>query len=183
MENGRGSPAATQALNELYATALLALPPGNGRAASSAVKSCINSILSCKRAGRGCDGGGNRARHRLVVLFGGAVITVGFTFFFATENLRAQTVMTAAVSILIFSGLLTVIAIDHPLRRVGEGRTGSARGRARRLRRCGKALSDGAPLLRLQAALLHHFLGAEALLRDLLGEFFRRVDGGDLAPG
>jgi hypothetical protein len=49
-----------------------------------------------------------------MVLFGGAVITVGFTFFFGAENLRAQVLMTGALSILIFAGLLTVAAIDHP---------------------------------------------------------------------
>ena len=48
------------------------------------------------------------------VLFGGAFITMGFTFFFGTANLRAQTVMSGALSILIFGGLLTVVAIDHP---------------------------------------------------------------------
>ena len=47
-------------------------------------------------------------------LFTGAFVTIGFTFFFGTANLRAQTVMSGAVAILIFSGLLTVVAIDHP---------------------------------------------------------------------
>jgi high-affinity Fe2+/Pb2+ permease len=48
------------------------------------------------------------------VLFGGAVLTVGFTFFFATESLRAQTLMTGALTALIFSGMLIIVAIDHP---------------------------------------------------------------------
>ena len=47
-------------------------------------------------------------------LFGGAVVTIGFTFFFGSENLRAQSMMTGALSILIFSALLMVIAIDYP---------------------------------------------------------------------
>ena len=49
-----------------------------------------------------------------LVLFGGAVITIGFTFFFGTENLRAQVLMTGALSVLIFAGLFTIVAIDHP---------------------------------------------------------------------
>jgi hypothetical protein len=49
-----------------------------------------------------------------VVLFGGAFLTVGFTFFFGAENLRAQSLMTGALSVLIFAGLLTVVEIDHP---------------------------------------------------------------------
>jgi hypothetical protein len=41
-------------------------------------------------------------------------VTVGFTFFFGTENLRAQALMTGALAALIFAGLLTIVAIDHP---------------------------------------------------------------------
>jgi Protein of unknown function (DUF4239) len=48
------------------------------------------------------------------VLFIGAFVTIGFTFFFGTANLRAQSAMSGALSILIFAGLLTVVAIDHP---------------------------------------------------------------------
>ena len=49
-----------------------------------------------------------------VVLFGGAALTIGFTFFFGAENLRAQALMTGVLAILIFAGLLTIVAIDHP---------------------------------------------------------------------
>jgi hypothetical protein len=49
-----------------------------------------------------------------LVLFSGAALTIGFTFFFGTANLRAQIMMTGMLSILIFSGLLTIIALDHP---------------------------------------------------------------------
>ena len=48
------------------------------------------------------------------VLFIGAFVTIAFTFFFGTPNLRAQTVMSGALSILIFAGLLTIVAIDQP---------------------------------------------------------------------
>jgi Protein of unknown function (DUF4239) len=49
-----------------------------------------------------------------IVLFAGAVLTIGFTLFFGTSNLRAQTLMTGMLSVLIFSELLIVVAIDHP---------------------------------------------------------------------
>ena len=49
-----------------------------------------------------------------MVLFTGAFITIGFTFFFGTANVRAQSLMSGALAILIFSGLLTIVAIDHP---------------------------------------------------------------------
>jgi hypothetical protein len=48
------------------------------------------------------------------VLFGGAVVTIAFTFFFGTQNLRAQTMMTVLLSLLIFSELWIVIAVDYP---------------------------------------------------------------------
>ena len=48
------------------------------------------------------------------VLFGGAVVTIAFTFFFGTRNLRAQTLMTVLLSLLIFSELLIIIAVDYP---------------------------------------------------------------------
>ena len=36
----------------------------------------------------------------------GAFLTIGFTLFFGTQNLPAQTLMTGMLSILVFSGLL-----------------------------------------------------------------------------
>ena len=49
-----------------------------------------------------------------LLLFGGAVLTIGFTFFFGMESLAAQTLMTGVLSILIFSELLAIVAIDRP---------------------------------------------------------------------
>lgn len=48
------------------------------------------------------------------VLFGGAILTVAFTFFFGTKNLLAQTAMTALLSMLIFSELLIIVTVDYP---------------------------------------------------------------------
>jgi Protein of unknown function (DUF4239) len=49
-----------------------------------------------------------------VMLTVGAVITVGFTFFFGMENLRAQSLMTGALAVIIFLGLFVIVAYDHP---------------------------------------------------------------------
>jgi hypothetical protein len=49
-----------------------------------------------------------------MVLFAGAIVTVTFTFFFGTFNLRAQTLMTGLLALLIFSELLIIVAIDRP---------------------------------------------------------------------
>jgi hypothetical protein len=39
---------------------------------------------------------------------------VAFTFFFGTENVYAQSMMTGILTFLIFSGLLIIVAIDRP---------------------------------------------------------------------
>jgi hypothetical protein len=49
-----------------------------------------------------------------LVLLGGAVITIVFTFFFGTQNLRVQILMTGMLAMVIFGELLTIIAIDRP---------------------------------------------------------------------
>jgi hypothetical protein len=49
-----------------------------------------------------------------LVLSSGAVLTVAFTFFFATRNLPAQVMMTGILSFLVFMALFVIISIDHP---------------------------------------------------------------------
>jgi ABC-type Co2+ transport system permease subunit len=48
------------------------------------------------------------------ILFGGAAITIGFTFFFVTARLLTQVLMTALLAILILSELLIIVGIDRP---------------------------------------------------------------------
>jgi hypothetical protein len=49
-----------------------------------------------------------------VVLTLGGVLTVAFTLFFGTKNLRAQVMMTGVLSILVFMSLLVIVSINHP---------------------------------------------------------------------
>ena len=49
-----------------------------------------------------------------LVLFLGAVLTISFTFFFGTQNVITQSLMTGVLAALIFSAILVVIAIDRP---------------------------------------------------------------------
>ena len=49
-----------------------------------------------------------------LVLFAGAFVTIGFTFFFGSQNVKAQAVMTGGLTLLIFAGLLIIVSIDHP---------------------------------------------------------------------
>jgi high-affinity Fe2+/Pb2+ permease len=56
---------------------------------------------------------GTTPRVLQLVLSSGAILTIGFTLFFGTENLRAQVAVTGTLSFLIVSGL-TITAINHP---------------------------------------------------------------------
>ena len=48
------------------------------------------------------------------VLFLGAGLTIPFTFFFGTQNLIAQSLMTGILASIILSAILVVIALDRP---------------------------------------------------------------------
>ena len=102
------------ALNAVYSPVLAFVPSdARGEVALSAVLDQLDVITQARRArlvvARGIVPG-----IVWLVLFAGAFVTVGFTFFFGTENLKAQAVMTGALAFLIFGGLLIIIAIDHP---------------------------------------------------------------------
>jgi hypothetical protein len=114
MEDGHASHAVTRALDGVYAAALAYNPDdGRGRVLLAETLHQLDLVTQARRA-RLVMATGIVPGVVWFVLFGGAALTIGFTFFFGTENLRAQTLMTGALSVLIFSGLLIIIAIDHP---------------------------------------------------------------------
>ena len=114
MENGKASSVATRALDEIYATAMTYKPTDSrGVAILSEILRQLSVITEARRA-RLVKASGIVPNLIWLVLFGGAVLTIGFTFFFGTENLRAQSMMTGALALLIFSGLLVIVSIDHP---------------------------------------------------------------------
>lgn len=49
-----------------------------------------------------------------LVLFLGAALTLGFTFFFGVENLRAQVLMAGMLALVIFLALFVAVSISHP---------------------------------------------------------------------
>jgi hypothetical protein len=114
MEQGSHSPEVNIALLDIY-RALLKFHSFNA-----------NESITIAEVLRQVDNISDARRERLVmaegivpsiiwvVLFGGAFVTIGFTFFFGSENVRAQAVMTGALAVLIFAGLLTIVVIDHP---------------------------------------------------------------------
>ena len=98
MEHGESSVSAAHALHDVYASALMINPADRrGAVLLSEILHQLDSVTQGRRAKLNAAAG---IVPGIVwfVLFAGAVITVGFTFFFATENLRAQTLMTGALS-------------------------------------------------------------------------------------
>jgi hypothetical protein len=114
MARGGESPVVTHALNELYAS-VVSINAGDKRAAIllPAVLNQVDLVTQARRS-RLILASGAVPKIVWLVLLGGAVLTIGFTLFFGTENLRAQTLMTGALSLLIFSGLFVIIVIDYP---------------------------------------------------------------------
>lgn len=114
MERGAASAKATQALNDLYAGVLKYQPADNRQQAILAeVLHQLSDVTEARR-------------ERLlkaatvvpdVIWFGlvtGGFITIGFTWFFGARNVRAQMLMTGGLSLIVCSGLLIILAIDHP---------------------------------------------------------------------
>jgi hypothetical protein len=114
MKHGKGSARVTRALDDLYSALLRAQPAAAPDTAVFAEGLHQLDVLTQARRARVVMSAGIVPGIVWLVLFGGAFIVIGFTFFFGTANLRAQTLMTGALTILIFSGLLVIIAIDHP---------------------------------------------------------------------
>jgi len=114
MERGSESPASRHALDSVYATLLTFRPEDRrGSALLTEILHQLDLVTEARRA-RLVMASGIVPGIVWLVLFGGAALTIGFTFFFGAENLRAQVVMAGALSMLIFSELLIIIAIDHP---------------------------------------------------------------------
>ena len=114
MARGAESPVTNDALDAVYAE-LLRFKPADVRAqvVMAEVLYQLDQLTQARRA-RLSLASGIVPGILWVVLFLGAALTVGFTFFFGAENLRAQSLMTGALSLLIFSGLLIIVAVDRP---------------------------------------------------------------------
>ncbi|MEO8882528.1 MAG: DUF4239 domain-containing protein [Devosia sp.] len=114
MGQGHGSPEATKALDDLYSAALEVMPAdARSKVVLSEMLHQLDLLTQARRA-RLVASPGVVPGVLWMVLLGGAFLTVGFTFFFGTQNLRAQSMMTGIVTVLIFSGLLVIVSIDHP---------------------------------------------------------------------
>ena len=108
------SPQAQRALNALYAAAIALNRNGSrGTADMAEVFRQLDNVTAARRI-RLHLATGLVPNVIWIVLFIGALVTVGFTFFFGSENLLAQVSMTAVLSVLVTMGLVVIISIDHP---------------------------------------------------------------------
>jgi hypothetical protein len=116
MEQGRSSPKAWATIDDLRGT-ILGLDPPTG-----AQQVRYNQVLEQ------LHGLGDARRERLlaaseglspilwVVLIGGGVITIAFTYLFGLENTVVHTLMVAALAMILSSSLFTVAALDYPFK-------------------------------------------------------------------
>ncbi len=108
------SPEVTVALNELYARTLtLAVGDLRHQAVLVEMFNQLDDITQARRS-RLHLATGIMPGMLWAVLICGAILTVAFTFFFGTRNLRAQVLMTGALSVIVFMGLFVIVSIDHP---------------------------------------------------------------------
>ncbi len=112
MEHSGESKPAREALGAVYAAFL----PSVQQQSSALTTEILHQldVVTQERRARIVAAEGTVPGILWTVLFWGAAVTISFTYFFGTQNLRAQTLMTGLLSMLIFSGLLVIIVIDHP---------------------------------------------------------------------
>lgn len=109
-----GSPSARQALDTVY-TPLLTFQ-SNSPVDAAVLAEILHQVdqLTQARRVRLVEAEGVVPGVVWIILFGGAFVTLGFTFFFGAESLRAQTIMTALLALLMLSELFIIVAIDRP---------------------------------------------------------------------
>ena len=113
MEHANESSSARRALDAVYGSILVSLSAQSHSALVAEILHQLDEITQARRA-RLAAADGTVPGVIWPVLFGGAAATIGFTFFFGTQNLLAQSLMTGLLSVMILSGLFIVLVIDRP---------------------------------------------------------------------
>jgi Na+/proline symporter len=113
MDGGSASKPTREALEAIY-TAVLGSEPQQAHTALMSEIFYQLDVLTQARRVRLVAAEGVVPGVVWVILFGGAAVTIAFTFFFGTRNLAAQTLMTGLLAFLISSELLVAIVIDRP---------------------------------------------------------------------
>jgi Protein of unknown function (DUF4239) len=108
------SPATEHALDSLYQAAIaLGRSESSETADMSEVFRLVDEVTAARRV-RLHLATGLVPNVIWTALFMGALLTVGFTLFFGSENPVAQVSMTGVLSILVTTGLVVILSIDHP---------------------------------------------------------------------
>ena len=104
--------ATKQALEAVYA----ALVSSSGQGDSTVISEMLRQVdlVTQSRRARLVASEGAVPKPLWLILLGGAAITIGFTFFFVTQRLGTQVLMTTLLAILILSELLIIVGIDRP---------------------------------------------------------------------
>ena len=113
MEGGKASNNTHVALGALYQAVLDATKSTSSTAVIGEIFNQLDNLTAARRA-RIEAAEGAVPPIVWLALFIGAAVTISFTFFFGTINLRAQMLMTALLSALIFSELLVAVVLDRP---------------------------------------------------------------------
>jgi hypothetical protein len=114
MERGRSSSVTTQMLSDLYEQVIHYHPTTlHDSNLHAELLSELDQVTGARRE-RLVMGEGTVQEVVWFVLFLGATLTISFTFFFGTENLMAQSLMTGVLAAIILSAVLVVIALDRP---------------------------------------------------------------------
>ena len=114
LAEGKGSDKAHDAFEKLFAL-YTAYSPQNKREEIFLSESVINlNLLGELRRTRIFDAGQGLHPVLWAVLIVGGIFTVVFTFFFGSENHRAQIMMTSLLSALIAMILYTILVMDFP---------------------------------------------------------------------
>jgi hypothetical protein len=114
MVRGRSSTRTTQMLSDMYDEVIRFRPPDfHGANMQADVLSELDEVTRARRE-RLVMAEGTVPPVIWFVLFLGAALTISFTFFFGTENLIAQSLMTGILAAIILSAVVVVISLDRP---------------------------------------------------------------------
>jgi hypothetical protein len=104
----------TSSLDVVYATAVRFAQSGSRpTAVLFAMFNQLDALTQARRSRLHLASGIVPSMLWVVLTLGGA-LTVSFTFFFGTKNLRAQIMMTGILSVVVFMSLFVIVSINHP---------------------------------------------------------------------
>jgi hypothetical protein len=116
MAQGRSSPEAWATLDELRSTILGLDPPtGAQQVRYGQVLEQLHNLGDARRE-RLLAANEGLAPILWVVLIGGGVITIAFTYLFGLDNTVVHTLMVAALAMILSLSLFTVTALDYPFK-------------------------------------------------------------------